>query len=425
MGIPEGVQGFDWQSGIKDFSLKNDYSWFVNPKNTIRFGGQVTHHTFRPGTATPIGDESIFTGKELPEIYALESGIFIENDQIWSERISARYGIRLSFFQDIGPYTNYIYDTSDPMKYTVIDSVLYDKNEIFNPQFGFEPRISIKYELDKESSLKASYNHMVQYLHLTTNTMSSTPLDLWYPSTPNIKPQNVDQVSIGYFRNFRSDLFETSIEVYYKKMRNSIDFKDHAELLLNEYLEGELRFGESFSYGAEFMIKKQRGKFNGWISYTYSRVFKDIPEINNGNPYPADYDKPHNISLILSYDFTNRLNFSMNWVYSTGAPRTMPTGRFEYEGMILPVYSDRNSVRLPDYHRMDIAVTYNFRKTNDEGKPKRFNSSLNFSVYNLYNRHNTYSISFNQSPDDPYKTEATKTYLFKVFPTITYNFTFQ
>lgn len=425
MGIPEGVQGFDWQSGIKDISLKNDYSWFLNPKNTIRFGGQITHHTFRPGKAVPIGDESIFTGKELPEMYALESGIFIENDQVWTDRISARYGIRFSFFQNVGPYTSYIYDKSDPAKYIVKDSVIYGNNEIFNPKFGFEPRLSLKYELDKKSSIKASYNHTVQYLHLTTNTMSSTPLDLWYPTTPNIKPQNADQISIGYFRNFRSDLFETSFELYYKKMRNSIDFKDHAELILNEYLEGELRFGESYSYGAEIMIKKQRGKFTGWLSYTFSRVFREIPEINNGKTYPAHYDKPHDISLIMSYDVTNKLNFSMNWVYSTGAPRTMPTGRFDYGGMVLPIYSDRNAARLPDYHRMDIAVTYNFKKINDSGMPKRFNSSLNFSIYNLYNRHNAYSISFNQSEDDPYRTEATKTYLFKVIPTITYNFTFQ
>jgi len=265
---------------------------------------------------------------------------------------------------------------------------------------------------------------MIQYIHLTTNTMASTPFDLWFPSTPNVKPQKADQVAFGYFRNFFDDTYEASIETYYKKMYNSIDYVDHAEVLLNKYLEGELRFGSAYSYGFELLLKKQTGKFTGWLSYTYSRVFREIPEINNGNKYPANYDKPHDLSLILSYDILDKLNFSITWLYSTGAPRTMPTERFEYGGMIVPVYSNRNEVRLPAYHRMDAGLTYTFSKTKSNGEPKKFLSSLNLSVYNVYNRHNAYSITFNQIENDFYQTEATKTYLFKVFPSITYNFHF-
>jgi len=424
LGIPNGVQGFDWQSGINDLSIKNDYSWFLNTNNTVRFGGQITHHTFQPGEAKPIGNESIFTGVYLPDSYALEYGLFAENEQRISDKLSLGYGLRFSAYQNRGPYTSYIYDNSNPQDYKVIDSLVFKDNELFNFQSGFEPRMNINYQLNSKSSVKLSYNRMIQYIHLTTNTMASTPFDLWFPSTPNVKPQKADQVAFGYFRNFFDDTYEASIETYYKKMYNSIDYVDHAEVLLNKYLEGELRFGSAYSYGFELLLKKQTGKFTGWLSYTYSRVFREIPEINNGNKYPANYDKPHDLSLILSYDILDKLNFSITWLYSTGAPRTMPTERFEYGGMIVPVYSNRNEVRLPAYHRMDAGLTYTFSKTKSNGEPKKFLSSLNLSVYNVYNRHNAYSITFNQIENDFYQTEATKTYLFKVFPSITYNFHF-
>ncbi len=424
MGFPSGINGFDWSSGIDDLSFKNDYTWFINPQNKLSFGGQITHHTFRPGLALPVGDESIFTGKALDNSFAMEYGLFIENEQKIAEKFSLKYGLRFSGFQNLGPYTNYIYDKSNPQDYVPVDSAKYDKGELFNTNLAMEPRFSVNYRINSESSVKLSYNRMVQYIHLTTNTMTVTPMDIWFPSSPNVKPQKADQVAIGYFRNFKSNTYETSAEFYYKKMYNAIDYKDHAELILNQYFEGELRFGDAYSYGAEFLVKKQAGKFTGWLSYTYSRVFREIPEINNGDPYPSNYDKPNDISLILSYDFIDRLNVSLSWFYSTGAPRTMPTGRFEYAGMIPPVYSDRNSLRLPDYHRMDLAVTYDFSKTKKNGDAKKFHSSLNLSIYNLYNRHNAYSITFEQVAGSPYETQAVKTFLFKTIPSITYNFRF-
>lgn len=424
MGVPSGVNGFNWASGINDLSFKNDYTWFINPKNKLAFGGQIMHHTFRPGLLSPIGDESIVAETELDNTFAMEYGLYVENDQKLTPKLSIKYGLRFSAFQNLGPSIYYIYDKSDPQEYVPVDSTVYSKGELFNTNTAFEPRLAVNYLINEKSSVKLSYNRTVQYIHLTTNTMTITPMDVWFPSSPNVKPQKADQVAIGYFRNFKNNSYEASVELYYKQMYNAIDYKDHAELILNRYFEGELRFGDSYSYGAEFLLKKQIGKFTGWLSYTYSRVFRIIPEINNGVAYPSNYDKPNDISLILSYDLMENLNISASWFYSSGAPRTMPTGRFEYDGMIAPVYSDRNSVRLPDYHRMDLAMTYDFSKTKKNGEPKKFLSSLNFSIYNMYNRHNAYSITFEQVEGRPYETQAVKTYLFKVVPSVTYNFKF-
>ena len=424
MGVPDGDQGFDWQSGIDDISLKNDYTWYMNTKNTLKFGGQVIHHTFRPGEMIPLSEESIFIGLELPHAYAYEYGAFVENDQKLTDKLTLRYGLRFSAFQNVGPFTSYQFDKSNPELYTLVDSTVYKDGDFFNTNTGLEPRLSIKYDLDNHSSVKLSYNRMFQYIHLTTNTMSATPFDVWFPSSPNIKPQKADQVALGYFRNFKENDYEASVEVYYKKMYNNIDYRDHASLLLNKYFEGELRFGEAYSYGLEFLLKKQTGKFTGWLSYTYAQSFRNIPEINEGKEYPANYDKPNDISLILSYDISERLNISLSWFYSTGAARTMPTERYEFNNTVVPIFSERNSARLPDYHRMDLGVTYHFNKFKANGEPKRFESNLNLSIYNVYNRHNAFSVRF--EPDDTvwYDIDATKTFLFKIFPSITYNFKF-
>jgi outer membrane receptor for ferrienterochelin and colicin len=423
MGVPDGDQGFDWTSGIDDISLKNDFTWYLNTRNTLKFGGQATYHTFKPGKITPVSDESIFNSRELPDNYAFEYGFFAENEQKLSDKITVRYGLRFSAYQNYGPFTSYIYDKTED-SYTVLDSTVYKDGELFNTQTNFEPRLSVKYELDQLSSLKLSYNRMVQYLHLTTNTMSPTPFDIWFPSTPNVKPQKADQVALGYFRNFKENVYEASLEVYYKKMYNAIDYIDHAQLLLNDHFEGELRFGDAYSYGLEFMLKKQTGRFTGWLSYTYAKVFRKIPDINEGNEYPASYDKPNDISLVLTYDITERLNVSISWFYSTGAARTFPSERFEYNNTVVPVYSGRNDSRLPDYHRMDLGATYHFKKFKKNGKPRKVESSLNLSIYNVYNRHNAYSIRFEPDETIWYDIDATKTFLFKVFPAITYNFHF-
>ena len=268
--------------------------------------------------------------------------------------------------------------------------------------------------------MKASYSRTRQYLQMASNSPAGTPLDIWFPVSPNIQPQISDQVAVGYFRNFKDNKIESSVELYYKKMSNSIDFRDNAQLLLNPMLEGELRIGEATSYGAEFYLKYEIAKLSGWISYTYSRTMRDIPEINDGNPYAAPYDKPHDLALVLSYDLSPRIDLAANWIYSSGIPFTLPSGRYEVLGNILPVYTGRNEYRLPDYHRLDLSVTIR-----GKGKPtKRWKGEWVFSVYNAYGRKNVWTLNFVQDSQDPNLTYAEMTYLFSVIPAITYNFKF-
>jgi len=284
-----------------------------------------------------------------------------------------------------------------------------------------EPRFGMTFLLNEVSSIKASYTHAYQYLQLAQNSTAGTPLDIWFSASPNVKPQVADQVAAGYFRNFRKNTIETSVEVYYKNMRNSIDFKDHAELLLNKQLEGELRFGKSWSYGIEMMVSKPLGRLNGWVSYTYSRVFREFKDINGGRKYPAPYDSPHDVSIVMNFDATKRISLSANWIYSTGKPVTFPTGRAVVGGTVVPIYSDRNAYRMRDYHRLDLAVTLHQKPREI---PKKFSWDLVFSVYNAYARHNTWSINFVQDTENPYVTYAEQTYLFGLIPAVTFNFKF-
>ena len=417
LGTPEGeAYSFDWRSQMKDFGIKSDMTLYANPKNTIKFGISSIYHIFKPGYAKGTGSQSFFNEFIVPENYALENGIYLGNDEKISEKLTIKYGLRFSSFHNIGNATIYRYNSN----FESIDSVTYKKGELFNSYTGFEPRLGISYILNEKSSVKASYSRTYQYNQLAQNSTSGTPLDVWFPASPNVKPQLSDQFAIGYFRNLFDNFLETSVELYYKTMKNSIDFKDHAELLLNEKLEGELRFGETESKGLELLIKIPEGKFNGWISYTLSKTDRSFPDINNGNTFPAYYDKPHNLALVCNYEISSRTTISANWVYYSGSPVTFPTGRAEIGGKIVPIYSDRNAYRMPDYHRLDLSLVI-------KGKPKpnkRWTHEWNFSVYNAYGRKNTWAINFVQDKENPEVTYAQKTYLFSIIPAITYNFKF-
>ncbi len=423
LGVPEGKQAFDWKSNIIDNSFRNDYTWYLGLKHKIEFGGQAIYHSFKPGSIKALGEDSIIQDFEMPGSFAMEYALYTEHEYKITDNISVRYGLRWSAFQNVGKSTFYEFDRSDPKGYLVTDTVKYTGG-VINTYSGFEPRANIRWKLNGKSSIKASYARTIQYMHLATNTSAPTPYDFWFPSSPNTKPQSAHQGAIGYFHNLLNNQLETSAEIYYKQMYDVIDFKDHASTMLNPYMEGEIRAGGANAYGLELMIKKQTGKLTGWISYTYSVAKRDIPEINNGEIYPASYDHPNDLSIVVSYEILPRLNASANWIYTTGSPRTMPTGRYMYGNTVLPVYSARNGVRIPDYHRGDISITYDFRKERKNGKPKRFQSSLNFSIYNVYNRHNTYSINFVDDDDNPGQKIAEKTYLFPILPTLTYNFKF-
>lgn len=407
---------FIWQSELKDISARADFTYYPAPGITLRTGILTTYHIFSPGFARGIGEETLFTQFKVPENYALEHGAFISAEQKLFPGISVKYGLRVSAFQNFGKGTVYHYDTN----YLSVDSTVYEQGELIHTWSGLEPRLGLNYTLNEKNSFKASYNRSMQYIQLAQNSTAGTPLDIWFPASPNVKPQVADLYSIGYFRNFRNNLIEASVEAYYKDMKNTIDFKDHAALLLNPKLEGEIRTGKSWSYGLEFMVRLNETRLNGWISYTLSKTERKIGGINAGKIYPAPYDKPHDIAVVLNYRIINRLYLGANWVFASGLPVTFPTGRFVVANEILPIYSSRNGYRMANYHRLDLSLTYEMKN-----KPgKKWKSEWNLSVYNAYARKNPWAINFEDVEGKPNTKQAVMTYLFSAIPAITYNFRF-
>jgi len=417
LGVPEGqANSFSWIANLKDYGGKDDFSYYLNTNNTIKFGTSIIYHNFIPGTAKGLGEEAFATEYKVQDNNAIESGIYVSNEQKIGSRLTLKYGLRFSYFQNVGEATIYNFDEN----YEVIDSTVYKKGVFFCPYYGLEPRVGATFVLNEVSSVKASYSHTRQYIHLAQNSTAGTPLDIWFPSSPNVKPQIADQVALGYFRNFKENRIEASVEAYYKYINNAIDFKDHAELLLNQHFEGELRFGTAWAYGLEFMVNYHIKKVSGWVSYTLSKTERKINGINDGNKYPATYDKPNDVSIVFNYDVSKRVSIGAIWVYSTGSAVTFPTGRFEYGHKIIPIFSERNSYRMPDYHRLDLSVTLRSKE-----KPgRKWSHDWNFSVYNAYNRKNPWVINFKQEPDNPDITYAEMIYLFGIVPAITFNFKF-
>lgn len=415
LGSEESADAFSWESNIRDLSGKLDFDINPNPNNNMKFGYQIIHHHLLPGTVSG-GDESIITGLKLDEKFALEHGIYFSNEQRINSRLSLDYGLRYSLFQNMGETREFVYNDL----HEVTDTLFHDSGEIYHSQGGLEPRFGMKYTLDEQSSVKASYMRTRQYLQLASNGTTSSPFDIWFAASPRVKGQVADQVAAGYFRNFNDNKIESSIELYYKKADHTIDFKDHAQLFLNQQLEGELRFGESTAYGAEFMVRKKFGKMSGFVSYTLSRVEKDIEGVNNGDTYLAHWDKTHDIAIVASYELNKKWSLGANWIYQSGRAVTAPTGRFTYGNTVIPVYSDRNAVRLPDYHRLDVSATLTPKKSFG----KKWKGEWVFSIYNLYGRKNAYSVNFVQDETNPNETYAEKMYLFRLIPSVTYNFKF-
>ncbi len=414
---------FDWSSKIEDYNGKIDFTWFLNPNNTVKFGLGTIKHNFKPGKITTNGDDSMFKDMELANSNALENGIYVSNEQKITTRFSAKYGVRLSYFQQIGKGEVNIYENPDDLdKDEIVETKTYGNFErIGDPFVYLEPRLGMKYTLDKNSSVKASYNRMVQNLHLISNTQSPTPVDIWLPSGKYIKPLIVDQVSAGYFRNFKQNMWETSVEVYYKNMQNILDYKSGAQLFLNENIETELLYGDGESKGLEMMIKKSKGKLTGWVSYTLARTTRQIDGIRDREAYPSSYDRTHDVSVVASYHLNDNWNLAANFVFATGNPTSYPIAKYNSGGITCYEYSKRNSDRLPNYHRLDLSATYDFKKN----KNRRFKQSLNFSVFNAYARRNAYSITAQENEDNPNKTEFVRLSIIgTIVPAITYNFNF-
>lgn len=423
LGVPgNGADQFDWTSQISDYNFKEDFTWYLNAKNKLTLGFNLIYHHFEPGQIDA-NEKSYFTDLKLTNYNALDHSVYVSNEQSIGSRLTLRYGIRYSYFQQIGKGKVREYLNPDkPNENEVIGTKEYGPGKLVPPSYhNLEPRLALKYMLNPESSVKASYNRMVQNLHLISNTNSPTPLDIWLPSSTYIKPLIANQVGLGYFRNFNKNMFETSAEVYYKKMENVIDYVDGAELFLKENLETELLRGSGYAYGLELYAKKQEGRLTGWLSYTLARSMRKIPGINEGKAYPSSYDRTHNISLVTNYDLSKRWNLSTSWIFATGNPTSFHIAKYEVQGNSMYYYSSRNGNRIPDYHRLDISLTYDFKK-NEHRKVKQ---SINFSIYNLYARRNAYSVYFKQNEDNPNITEATRLSIIgSMIPSVTYNFNF-
>lgn len=400
-----------WQSDITDVTLRWDFDHTVSDLMKLTYGVTSTYHNFNPGLIT----RPTYPDYKMPLYNALEHGIYLSAEQKLMENMTIKYGLRLSAFQNLGSVTSYSYDAS----HNVSDSIHYSAGKVYHTYYALEPRVGVVYKLTENSSVKANYARNTQFIQLANSSSSGSPLDLWFPCSPNVKPQRVDMVSAGYFRNLNQNIFETSVEVYYKKMNNVVDFADHAQLLLNSKLEGEIRVGTGQAYGVEFMVRKNTGRLTGFINYTLSRSERTIPEINNGETYLSPYDKTHCVNLSLSYELSKKWNISANWVYSTGNPTTYPTGRFEINGEYFPIYSGRNEYRRPDYHRLDLSVNY-VPKHNPK---KLWTGEWNFSLYNAYGHKNPWIITYDQNTPSGVP-DANMTYLFGAVPSITYNFKF-
>lgn len=423
--ITEDSKNLVLSSLIRDLNLKQAFTYYLSDKQTLEFGANAIYHRFLPG-ALDAGEASSI---KLSNKNGLESGVYVSDKIEISKRAALTAGLRFSHFNYLGPGKKYEFDEEGR---TTLDQTI-AKGKSIQTYGGLEPRLNFKFELNDVSSLKASYNRNIQYMHLLSNTTSSQPTDIWVPSTNNVKPLKVDQVAMGYFRNLKDNMYALSVEGYYKDMKNQLDYKDGADLFLNEKVESQLLLGKGHAYGAELMVKKTGGKLTGWIGYTYSRSFKQIPGVNSGKAYPAKQDRKHDISIVAMYNISERVKLASNWVYYTGNAVTFPSGRYVVDGLVAPFYTERNGYRMPDYHRLDIGVTLeskkykerqNFKSGEVERIPKRVESTWNFSIYNAYARNNAYTITFRQNENDPTKTEAVQTTLFSIVPSISYNFKF-
>ncbi len=400
-------------SRIQDYNVKQDYQYFANTKNKIKFGFNSVYHKIIPGIFT-LETNGTIESQNLTNTQGWENAAYVSHEYKPLSSLSLEYGIRLSSFSALGPTDFYSFDALG----NTINTVNYPSGKFIKTYINPEPRASANYILNDQSSLKVSYGRNTQNLHLLSNSTSGSPTDLWIPSSKNVKPELADQGSLGYFRNIKDNTIEFSTEVYYKYMQNQIDYRDGAELQFNKTVESQLLYGIGRAYGVEFFLKKKYGKLTGWIGYTLSKSEKKIQGINNGEWYNAKQDRTHDVSIVAIYELSKRWTLSANWVYYTGNAVTFPSGKYGVAGQVINYYTERNGYRMPAYHRMDVGATWIRKKT------QKFESSWTFSCYNVYGRQNPYTIDFQPDPHDPTRTQAVQTTLFRWVPAVTYNFKF-
>ncbi|WP_233194501.1 TonB-dependent receptor [Aquimarina sp. I32.4] len=436
-GLELDFVGFKWDSGIRNFNLKYDFKHYISDNFQLNYGINSIYFKFNPGEIKPNNKKSGINREKLIDKYANESAVYIDAQHKISNNLTLQYGLRASHFIRFGQEELNIYQNDNPLSYNQelqfyegndrIGIKKYSRSNIIKTFTNLEPRITLAYAFNNNTSIKASYNRMSQYLHLLSNTNSPTPLDVWTPSGKYIKPQLLNQYAVGYFKSINDDKYTIETEFFYKDIKNRIDYIDSANLIANNAIEQDILNGKARAYGLEFLVRKNEGKFKGWLAYTLSRSEQKTlgrtnqePGINNGQWYRTSYDKTHDISFNGSYEVNKKWKFGANFVFQTGQPTNYPTGQFEYQGLSIPLFDGlRNSEQLPAYHRVDISATLTPRKN----KTKKWKGEWVFSIYNLYNRKNAASINFARNKDT-YANEAVRTSIFGIIPAIAYNFKF-
>jgi len=438
-GLNLDFVGFEWNSGISNANLKYDFTYYMNDKVKVYTGINNLYYTFNPGRIKPNGPDSGIIEEQLTKKYANEFAAYVDVEHRVTSDLTLGYGLRYSNFIRLGQDEVNVYFNDEPVVFDPF-LLIYKSAEINNVDTSFsrgdrlatfnalEPRISASYAFNDNTSVKASYTRLVQYLHLLSNTSSPTPLDIWTPSGQFVAPQQLDQYAVGYFKNFEAGGNEYSVEteVFYKDIDGRIDYIDGAQLIANDAIEQVILTGEARAYGLEFLLRKNDGKFTGFLAYTLSKSEQRTPGrneneigINRGEWYNTPYDKTHDISLNASYELSDKWRFGSNFLFQTGQPTNFPVGQFEFQGIVIPTYGRRNEQRLPSYHRLDLSATL----TPESNKGRSWQSEWVFSIYNLYNRRNAASINFRENQDTG-QNEAVRTSIFGIIPSVTYNFKF-
>jgi hypothetical protein len=407
--LKNGETNFNVNSNIKDLNLKQDYTFYANPKNNLRFGFNTIFHTITPSTFSGTVNNSV----KKQGRSGLENALYLSNNYKPSDNLSFDIGLRISSYTLMGGDTYNIYSNG-----IIQSSMQLDKSSFGKSYINPEPRLTLNYRITDQNSFKAGYARNVQHLHLLSNSTSANPSDQWIGNSYNIQPEIADQYSIGYVNAFKQNKFEMSTELYYKDLQNQLDYIDGAEINTISDVESALLYGIGRAYGIEWLLKKKEGIFTGWISYTLSKTERRINGINQNNWYNAKQDRTHDVSIVGIYTLNTKWSVSGVFVYNTGDAVTFPTGKYELQGQTLYQYASRNANRMPENHRLDLSVTY------DRRKKKRIQESWNFSLYNVYGRQNAYRITFQDDPDNINRTQTIQTSLFKWVPSITYQFKF-
>jgi hypothetical protein len=435
-GLKLNFVEFDWDSGIQNFNLKYDFKHYISNLITLQYGLNTIYYKFNPGDIQPTTEASGINPFKLIDKFAFENAIYLDVEHKLSNKLALSYGLRFSSFYRLGQDELNVYQNDEAVSFNE-DFKIYEKSEpigtetfkrsdIISSFHNLEPRLSLAYRLNSNSSIKGSYNRMNQYLHLLSNTNSPTPLDVWTPSGKYIKPQKLDQFAIGYFKNFNDDAYSLEVESFYKSVKNRIDYIDGADLIANNAIEQVILNGRAEAYGLEILLRKNEGRFKGWLAYTLSKSQQQTKGrtltetgINFGNWYNTPYDKTHDISLTGSYQWNQKWKFNANFLFQTGQPTTYPNAQYQYHGINIPSFEGRNTNRLPTYNRLDFSATY----TPKPEKIKGWQSYWVFGIYNIYNRRNAATISFAENSTTGIN-EATRLSIFGIVPSISYNFKF-